>query len=238
VSANQRVKKEQLRVYEARQVIHAAKKKRTRRDQWLWTGAAAAAVALASLSLVAYNSFGPGAPEKVPDVALSEYRSWSGEMVIGGTTLTITIDGENAPQATANFISLASEGFFDETVCHRLTTESIYVLQCGDPLGAGVGGPGYTFGPVENAPANNTYTTGTIAMARAGNDAESQGSQFFIVYDDSVIPRDLAGGYTVFGQVTSGIDSLIEEFVTPGTVDGSADGRPVVVPEIRSITIR
>lgn len=233
-----RVKREQLRVFEARQVLHSTKKRRTRRDQWVWTTSAVGAVVLSALALFAYSSVGPGAPATAPDPALSENREWTGQLTIGDVTMDITLDGVNAPQATANFVALAGEGFFDQTACHRLTTESLYVLQCGDPLGAGVGGPGYVFGPIENAPGDNTYATGTIAMARASNDASSQGSQFFIVYDDSVIPSDLAGGYTVFGTVTSGIDSLIETFVTPGTVDGSTDGRPTVIPEISSITIR
>lgn len=235
---DQRAKKEQLRVFQARQIIHTAKKKRTLRDQWVWTGAAVGAVVLASLSLVAYNSVGPGVPPRVPSVELSEFREWSGDMVIGSTTLQITIEGEKAPQASANFISLARDGFYDQTVCHRVTTEGLFVLQCGDPLGAGVGGPGYNFGPIENAPEDNSYPAGTIAMARATNDAQSHGSQFFIVYADTVLPQDLAGGYTILGFVNEGLSNLVEEFVNPGTVDGSADGRPIVVPEIRSITIR
>lgn len=235
---DKRVKREQLRVFEARQVLHTAKKRRTLRDQWLWTGSAVGAVVLASLALVGYSSVGPGAPAQVPSAALSDNREWTGELTIGDVVVGITIDGENAPQAAANFISLAEEGYFDDSACHRLTTAGIFVLQCGDPSGTGVGGPGYLFGPVENAPSDNTYRRGTLAMARAENDAASQGSQFFIVYDDSRIPSDLAGGYTTFGAVTVGLDQLVETFVTPGTLDGSTDGRPTAVPVIRSITIR
>ena len=76
------------------------------------------------------------------------------------------------------------------------------MLQCGDPNGDGTGGPGYTFGPIENVPKDGVYPAGTIAMANAGQ-PDSQGSQFFIVYKDTTLPR---GGYTVFGQVTSGLD--------------------------------
>lgn len=238
MASNDRAKREQLRVFEARQVLQARKKKRTRGDQWKWTLSAIGAVVVASLALVGYTTIGPGTPSKVPDVALSENREWTGQLTISGVAMDITLDGVNAPQATANFVTLAQEGFFDQTVCHRLTTESIFVLQCGDPLGSGLGGPGYVFGPVENAPANNLYTRGTLAMARSANDAASHGSQFFIVYNDSTIRSDLAGGYTVLGTVTTGVDELIDAFVTPGTVDGSPDGRPTVVPEIQSITIR
>lgn len=235
---DQRAKREQLRIFEARQVTQSAKKLRTRRDQFVWSAAAVAAVVIASFSIVGYSTFGPGTPAQVPDASISENREWNGDITIGDVVLNITLDGVRAPQATANFVSLAREGFYDTTVCHRLTTEGLFVLQCGDPLGAGVGGPGYVFGPVENAPTDNSYPRGTLAMARSANDAESHGSQFFIVYEDSDIPSDLAGGYTVLGTITEGMEALVEAFVAPGTVDGSADGRPIVLPEIQSITIR
>lgn len=235
---DQRAKREQLRVFEARQIIQAAKKSRIRRDQWLWTLSAAGTVVIASLAVVGYSTFGPGAPAQVPDASLSENREWSGEMTLGDVNLGITIDGVNAPQAAANFITLAQNGFYDTTVCHRLTTEQLFVLQCGRPLGLETGGPGYVFGPVENAPGSDIYRKGSIAMARAANNPESHGSQFFIVYEDSEILSDVAGGYTVFGTVTEGLDDLIDTFVVPGTADGSPDGAPTVVPEILSITIR
>lgn len=238
MSNDNRVKRDQLRVFEARQVLFAAKKKRTRRDQWVWVGAAVGATVLSSLALFGYSTIGPGQPAQVPNASLSESREWTGELVLGDVVMGVTVDGELAPQASANFISLAQEGFYDGTVCHRLTTEGIFVLQCGDPLGAGFGGPGYSFGPVENAPSDDTYPRGTLAMARTPNDAGSQGSQFFIVYEDSVIPRDLAGGYTVFGTVTSGLDAMVETFVAPGTEDGQPDGRPAIEPSIARITIR
>jgi peptidyl-prolyl cis-trans isomerase B (cyclophilin B) len=111
-------------------------------------------------------------------------------------------------------------------------------MQCGDPLGVGIGNPGYTFGPLENTPEDGVYPAGTLAMARAADDASSMGSQFFVVYQDSEIPDDSAGGYTVFGQVTSGLEEFIERYVEPGTADGSTDGQPAVPVFIDSITIR
>jgi peptidyl-prolyl cis-trans isomerase B (cyclophilin B) len=111
-------------------------------------------------------------------------------------------------------------------------------MQCGDPLGLGLGTPGYSFGPVENAPRDGRYPAGVLAMARAANDASSHGSQFFIVYEDSEISSDLAGGYTIFGKVTGGLDEFIAQYIDPGTEDGSTDGRPAVPVVIESITIR
>lgn len=164
----------------------------------------------------------------VPDSALAEGRTWTGSVALTQGDVGIELDGAAAPQAVANFVSLAGAGFFDGTTCHRLTEEVIYVLQCGDPtaLGTadtstgGTGGPGYTWGPIENAPADGVYPAGTIAMARTGDDGSSMGSQFFLVYKDSQIPADSAGGYTVFGHITSGLD-VLQAIADAGTVEGT-----------------
>lgn len=233
-----RARRDQLKQFQARQALHAHQKSRTRRDQWRWTLAAVAAVALSSLGLFAYSTIGPGAPAVVADASVSEYREWSGQMTFAEATLEINLDGAKAPQAVANFVELNQRGYFDESACHRLTTEGLFVVQCGDPLGIGIGNPGYTFGPLENTPEDGVYPAGTLAMARAANDASSMGSQFFIVYQDSEIPDDVVGGYTVFGQVTSGLEGFIEQYVEPGTADGSTDGQPARPTFIESITIR
>ncbi|WP_421733842.1 peptidylprolyl isomerase [Cellulomonas sp.] len=165
---------------------------------------------------------------EVPDPALAEGRTWTGDIALTQGDLGIELDGAAAPQAVANFVTLAQEGFFDSTKCHRLTEEGIFVLQCGDPTALGIadpttggtGGPGYTWGPIENAPADGVYPAGTIAMARTGNDGSSMGSQFFLVYKDSPIPADTAGGYTVFGHITSGMDAL-QAIADAGTVEGT-----------------
>ncbi|MCF8550207.1 MAG: peptidylprolyl isomerase [Pontimonas sp.] len=158
--------------------------------------------------------------------------------MFGEVEVGIVLDGVNAPQATANFVDLATKGFYNGVSCHSVSVEVVFVMQCGDPTGTGTGGPEYRFGPVENAPLDQIYPAGTIAMSRIGNNAESQGSQFFIVYEDSTIPNDEAGGYTVLGRITSGLDEFVETFATPGTVDEVPNGAPVVAPDIRSITIR
>ena len=233
-----KARREQLKQFEARQTFHAHQRSRSRKDQWVSLLGAIAAVTLSGLGLWAYYGIGPGAPETVADPELSEYREWSGELAIAEVNLGVTLDGANAPQAVANFVDLTSRDYFDDSSCHRLTTEGLFVVQCGDPLGIGIGNPGYTFGPIENAPEDGVYPAGTLAMARASNDASSMGSQFFIVYEDSEIPNDIAGGYTVFGQVTEGLDDFITAYVDPGTVDGSSDGQPSVPVFIESITIR
>lgn len=172
-----------------------------------------------------------------PAPGIAEDREWVGTMTLNDIPLGITIDGVNAPQAAANFIDLSQSGFYADVGCHRLTTEGIFVLQCGDPTGTGTGGPGYNFGPLENVPEDGLYPAGTIAMARAQAE-DSQGSQFFIVYEDTQLP---APGYSVFGQVTSGLDALktavIDQGVDPALSNSASDGAPMVPVQIASITL-
>ena len=146
--------------------------------------------------------------------------------------ITVQLLGDKAPKAVASFRFLAEKNFFAGTPCHRLTTTGIFVLQCGDPTGTGTGGPGYTFGPVENAPADNAYPPGTLAMARQGGNGNSQGSQFFLVYKDSPIPADAAGGYTVFGTVTQGLE-IVQQIADGGLAsDGVAPARAISIEEV------
>lgn len=157
----------------------------------------------------------------VPDASLAENRTWTGTVTTNRGDISAELYGDKAPQAVANFVELAKEGYFDQTKCHRLVTTGIHVLQCGDPTAQGTGGPGYAWGPIENAPADDEYPAGTLAMARVGDDANSMGSQFFFVYADSQIPSDSAGGYTVFGKVTSGLD-VLQAIADEGTVQVSS----------------
>lgn len=126
--------------------------------------------------------------------------------------IEITMDAGATPHTVNSFAFLAGEGYFDHTRCHRLVTEGLHLLQCGDPEGTGQGGPGYTI-PDENLDApeisDGVYPAGTVAMANKYNPTEdsgrdSGGSQFFLVYEDSELPAD----YTPFGTVTAGQDVL------------------------------
>ncbi|GAB2679012.1 peptidylprolyl isomerase [Thalassiella azotivora] len=176
----------------------------------------------------------PGS-EPVPDPALAEDRTWTSTLSTSEGDITLELFGDLAPQSVASFVHLAREDFFAGTSCHRLTTEGIFVLQCGDPTGTGTGGPGYEWGPVENAPADDLYPAGTLAMARQGNRADSQGSQFFIVYEDSTIPSDSAGGYSVFGRVTGGLD-IVQRIAAGGLADdGVAPRLPI---SIEGVTVQ
>ncbi|SBT38244.1 peptidylprolyl isomerase [Micromonospora auratinigra] len=133
--------------------------------------------------------------------------------------ITAKIDRSKVPCTAGSFTFLASKGFFDNTKCHRLVTEGIKVLQCGDPsvtgkgwrASDGTGGPGYNLAE-ENLPTDKRppYPDGVIAMANSGQQG-STGSQFFIVYGDS----SLDPNYTVLGTVTGGMD-LVKQVAAAG----------------------
>lgn len=223
-----KVERDRLRAFEMRQAAFDRKADRRKRDNRLWSLIAGAVILVAIAAQVGFSLVHTSVPTALPDKSLAQNKTWAAALGINGVDLTVQLDGRAAPQAVSSTLALARSGFYNKLTCHRLTTQGIYVLQCGDPKGDGSGGPGYSYGPVENAPANNVYPAGTIAMARQGNNASSQGSQFFIVYKTSTIPSDQAGGYTVIGQVTTGLDVLISQVVSKGVAGGGNDGKPVV----------
>jgi peptidyl-prolyl cis-trans isomerase B (cyclophilin B) len=135
-------------------------------------------------------------------------------------TVEVQLEVAKAPCTSNSFAFLAGKKYFDGTSCHRLTNNGLFVLQCGDPSGTGSGGPGYQF-MTENLPTGSAkpYPAGVLAMAR-GQDPGSNGSQFFVVYEDS----QLGPEYTIFGKVTKGLD-VVEKIGAAGH-DGSFDPQP------------
>jgi len=143
--------------------------------------------------------------------------------------ITVTLDREHTPCTVNSFISIAQQGYFDGTSCHRLVDGGIFVLQCGDPTATGSGGPGYAF--PDELSGTETYTAGTLAMANAG--ANTNGSQFFIVYADS----QLSPNYTVFGHVDAAGIKVVEAIAKGGQDDsyGDGSGKPKLPAVITSV---
>ena len=246
--------RERLTLYNARQAVHTHKVSRRRRDNVIAALGVLVVIALATATQVFYFSAGPGMPTAspsasaqpdtgatvgdVPDASTAEGRTWTGDITLNDIPLGISLDGATAPQAAASVIGDIQNGYYVGKTCHRLADSTGFqVLQCGSQDGTGADS-GYSYGPVENAPADDFYPAGTIAMARVGDDANSNGHQFFIVFGDTTIPSDSAGGYTVVGTVTSGLDALKAGIVAGGIVDGASDGAPVVPTTITAATIQ
>jgi peptidyl-prolyl cis-trans isomerase B (cyclophilin B) len=134
--------------------------------------------------------------------------------------IVITTVGAKAPITITQLSTLAKGGYFDNSLCHRLTTQGLYVLQCGDPTATGTGGPNFTYGD-ENLPTVtlNNYPAGTVAMANSG--AGTNGSQFFLVFADTT----LGANYTIWGTITQGLD-IVKAIAKAGVKGGGADGAP------------
>ncbi|MEI4270898.1 peptidylprolyl isomerase [Klenkia sp. LSe6-5] len=143
-----------------------------------------------------------------------------------GVTLDYTGPGVCAAES---FSTLAAQGYFDGTICHRLTTsDGLKVLQCGDPSGTGTGGPGYSFPTAVDG--SETYGRGVLAMANSGQGTD--GSQFFLVYGDSQLTPD----YTVFGTIDEAGLGVLDQVAAVGTADGSQDGQPATPVTITGVT--
>ncbi len=149
--------------------------------------------------------------------------------------IVISLLGAKAPITVTSIATLANAGYYNKSLCHRLTTEGIFVLQCGDPTASGSGSPtGWTGYIDENLPkaAGINYPAGTVAMANSG--PKTNGSQFFLVYKDTTLGPD----YTIWGKITKGLD-LVQKVGAVGAYQMSGtqamyagDGYPIQTVEI------
>ena len=145
-------------------------------------------------------------------------------------SFTVQLLPERAPGAVNNFVSLARWKYFDCTKCHRVIED--FVVQCGDPTATGSGGPGYSF--ADELPSAGEYTIGSLAMANSG--PNTNGSQFFII--TGVSGTSLPPNYTLFGQVTAGLDTAVAAMAALFNPDPAANGVPPAADIIlNSVTI-
>jgi peptidyl-prolyl cis-trans isomerase B (cyclophilin B) len=172
-------------------------------------------------------------PEDLPTPVSGDPATLSATLQTSCGDVVVELYAADAPQTVASFQFLAQQGYWEDSPCHRLTTQGIYVLQCGDPTGSGSGGPGYTYG-TENAPADGLYPPGTLAMART-SDPNSNGGQFFVVYEDTQLPVE-GGGYSIFGRVTEGLE-IVEAVAAAGAEGGAPDGAPAQPVSILSVEV-
>ena len=145
--------------------------------------------------------------------------------------IVVTTVGAKAPITLTQLSTLARGGYFNNSLCHRLTTQGLYVLQCGDPTATGGGGPNFTYRD-ENLPTEglNNYPAGTVAMANSG--PGTNGSQFFLVFADTT----LGANYTIWGTITQGLD-IVKAIAKAGVKGGGADGTPNQPISIKRVTV-
>jgi cyclophilin family peptidyl-prolyl cis-trans isomerase len=139
---------------------------------------------------------------KKPRLELDASKTWLAKVATSCGEFTVTLDVKRAPKTASAFAGLAREGFFDDLTFHRISKG--FVIQGGDPLGNGQGGPGFSV--VEPPPADLAYSRGIVAMAKTGTeDPGTSGSQFFVVTaEDTPLPPD----YALLGEVTDGMDTV------------------------------
>jgi peptidyl-prolyl cis-trans isomerase B (cyclophilin B) len=163
-------------------------------------------------------------------------------MVTNQGHIGLLLANNESPCTVNSFVSLAQQKFFDDTQCHRLTASpTSSVLQCGDPSGDGTGGPGYQFAneyptdqykPGDQAAHDPVvYPRGTLAMANSG--ADTNGSQFFMVYKDTLLPPE----YTVFGKIQQDGLATLDKIAKGGVTGGGQDGPPAIPVTITSVRL-
>ncbi len=169
-----------------------------------------------------------------PTLRLDPDKTYEAVLDTSCGRFTITLDVKHAPKTGASFVYLSKRGFYDNTIFHRIVPG--FVIQGGDPLGTGQGGPGYTV--VEAPPSDTKYTKGVVAMAKTEiEDPGTSGSQFYVVTaDDAQLPAD----YALLGKVTAGQDVVnrIAVVRTDATnPDPARQERPINPVVLRTVTI-
>jgi peptidyl-prolyl cis-trans isomerase B (cyclophilin B) len=172
-----------------------------------------------------YESDGSGSDVKLPPSTPTKTGKVPVTISSSVGDLKLTLDADSAPCTVNSFVSLAGQGFYEGVYCHRIGDPASFpMLQCGDPTAtdpdnlaeAGAGGPGYSF--ADELTGHEKYVTGTLAMANAG--ADTDGSQFFMVFGDI----DLEPNYTVFGTIAPETVKTLQSVAAKGNNGSNADG--------------
>ena len=164
-----------------------------------------------------------------PAMTLDDSKSYSATIKTNHGDINVELFSADVPVTVNNFVFLAKEGFYKNGQFHRVIKD--FMIQGGCPTGDGTGGPGYRF---QDEPVTRSYVKATLAMANAG--PNTNGSQFFIVLGADV---GLPPNYTIFGNVTSGIDVLDAIATSPVTTGRSGEpSTPTTALEINDVEIQ
>lgn len=172
-----------------------------------------------------------GTPKKIsntpPPMTIDTKKTYIATLRTDAGNIEILLTASETPVTVNNFVTLAQKGFYNQTVFHRVIRG--FMIQGGDPVGNGTGGPGYTF---DDEPFTGEYQRGTVAMANRG--PNTNGSQFFIMQEADNLPKD----YVIFGNVINGIEVVDTIANADVTMSGSGEkSKPVNPVSIKSIDI-
>jgi cyclophilin family peptidyl-prolyl cis-trans isomerase len=167
-----------------------------------------------------------------PEMVIDPMKSYNATMVTNKGSITIELFAKDAPLAVNNFYSLASDGFYNDILFHRIMKN--FMIQTGDPNGNGTGGPGYAFKDELNN--GHKYEPGIVAMANSGPD--TNGSQFFICTGAESLSLNGIPDYTIFGKVTAGMDVVQAIASTPVEVMNGEQSAPLEEVKILSINVQ
>ncbi len=163
-----------------------------------------------------------------PEMEIDINRKYTADIITSLGEIQIELFSKETPVTVNNFIFLSKQGFYDNTIFHRIIKD--FMIQGGDPKGDGTGGPGYRFADEK---ITRDYKRGIIAMANSGPD--TNGSQFFIMHKDTDLPKN----YVIFGQVVKGIE-VVDKIAETQTVDNGLgeQSKPTKEIKIEKITIK
>lgn len=166
---------------------------------------------------------------KKPDFILDNNKNYQAKLTTSEGEIVINLNTKETPITANNFVYLSEKGFYNNTIFHRVIEG--FMIQGGDPLGNGTGGPGYRF---DDEPFTGEYTRGTVAMANAG--PNTNGSQFFIMHKDYSLPKN----YVIFGEVIEGLNTV--DKIATAAVQLSRSGEdsspvePIIIEKVEIIT--
>lgn len=164
---------------------------------------------------------------KYPFPLINSKKQYTATLDTSKGKIILQLYGDKTPVTVSNFVSLAKKNFYNNTIFHRVING--FMIQGGDPVGNGSGGPGYKF---DDEPFTGEYARGTIAMANAG--PNTNGSQFFIMHKDNPLPKN----YVIFGKVLTGIE--VVDKIASAPVKSNPQGEtstPLEPVTVKSVTI-
>ncbi len=162
-----------------------------------------------------------------PDMIIDSKKTYTATIHTSEGAITLSLNAKETPKTVNNFVYLARQKFYDNTIFHRIIAD--FMIQGGDPNGDGTGNPGYRF---DDETFSGEYTRGTVAMANSG--PNTNGSQFFIMHADYALPKD----YVIFGRVIEGLDVVDRIATASVTLSSSGEmSKPVNPVSVTTIEI-